>query len=166
MHHVAPLRRRLMSAMVHCFSVGHPGPGSVAPSTAALVASHDLQALSYSTQTRAQPTRTEIIQDLEEMTIVLIKKFYKQTKQKPGRIIFYRDGVSEGQYSQVAREEIRALKREYLLARIAACPTFLDNLYRIPGACATIDPSFNPPVTYIICAKRHHIRELFRKLSE
>lgn len=93
-------------------SVGHPGPGSAAPSIAALVASHDLGGLSYSTQARAQPSRMEIIKDLEEMAIVLIKKFFKQTRQKPGRIIFYRDGVSEGQYAQVARDEIRALKRD------------------------------------------------------
>lgn len=26
-------------------------------------------------------------------------------------------------------------------------------------ACATIDPSYNPPITYIICAKRHHMRK-------
>lgn len=98
--------------LLYCHSVGHPGPGSAAPSIAALVASHDLGGLSYSTQARAQPSRTEIIQDLQGMSMALIKKFYKQTRQKPGRIIFYRDGVSEGQYAQVARDEIRALKRE------------------------------------------------------
>lgn len=105
-------------------SVGHPGPGSAAPSIAALVASHDLQGLAYSTQARVQPNREEIIQDLEGMAIALIKKYYKQTKQKPARIFFYRDGVSEGQYAKVARDEIRALKRK----QAVLTNTFHDSL--------------------------------------
>jgi eukaryotic translation initiation factor 2C len=46
------------------------------------------------------------------MAVALIKKFFKKTKRKPERIVFYRDGVSEGQYAEVCRREIRALKRE------------------------------------------------------
>lgn len=28
----------------------------------------------------------------------------------------------------------------------------------LKNACATIDPSYKPKITYVICAKRHHIR--------
>ena len=35
------------------------------------------------------------------MTKELLIEFYKATKAKPVRIIMYRDGVSEGQFSQV-----------------------------------------------------------------
>jgi len=28
----------------------------------------------------------------------------------------------------------------------------------IAEACYTIEPNYNPPITYIICAKRHHVR--------
>lgn len=117
-------------------SVSHPGPGSFAPSIAALVASHDLGGLQYATQVRVQPNREEVIRDLDGMAVALIKKYYKSTKRKPERIVFYRDGVSEGQYPAVCRDEIAKLKK----------------------ACLSIDPSYAPPITYVICAKRHHIR--------
>ena len=98
--------------MLRINSVGHPGPGSVSPSIAAVVATHDVHGVSYSSAVRVQSNREEIIVDLEGMAVALIKKFFKKTKRKPERIVFYRDGVSEGQYAEVCRREIRALKRE------------------------------------------------------
>ena len=93
-------------------SVGHPGPGSASPSIAAVVASHDIQGIQYSTAVQVQNSREEIIVDLQTMAANLIKKFRIKTGQKPVRIIFYRDGVSEGQYSEVCKREITALKRK------------------------------------------------------
>jgi len=116
--------------------VGHPGPGSQNPSIASLVGSFDLQGIQYATAVRVQNSREEIIMDLEEMTIGLLRKFFKSTRRKPERIIFYRDGVSEGQYAEVCRREITAIKK----------------------ACGQIEASFAPPITYIVCGKRHHIR--------
>lgn len=116
--------------------VGHPGPGSANPSIAALVASFDSQGVSYSTAVRAQTSREEMIVDLERMAIPLLKKYYKKNKRKPERIVFYRDGVSEGQYGEVCKKEVRALKKAF----------------------ASIEPGYNPPITYVICGKRHHIR--------
>ena len=43
----------------------------------------------------------EVIQDLASMVRELLIQFYKSTRYKPTRIIFYRDGVSEGQFRQV-----------------------------------------------------------------
>ena len=37
---------------------------------------------------------------------------YQQNQQPPRNIIFYRDGVSEGEFSQVARHEIPLIKGE------------------------------------------------------
>ena len=54
-----------------------------------------------------------MIVDLEGMAIPLLKKYYKKNKRKPERIVFYRDGVSEGQYGEVCKKEIRALKSEW-----------------------------------------------------
>jgi eukaryotic translation initiation factor 2C len=93
--------------------VGHPGPGSQNPSIAALVGSHDLQGIQYATAVRVQNSREEIIMDLEDMAIGLLRKFFKSTKKKPERIIFYRDGISEGQYTEVCRREITAIKSEF-----------------------------------------------------
>lgn len=52
------------------------------------------------------------------------------------RIIFFRDGVSEGQLNTVLEEEITAIK----------------------AACREVHPKYNPKLTYIVCAKRHNYR--------
>ena len=44
----------------------------------------------------------EIIAELAAMVRELLIQFYRSTKHKPMRIIFYRDGVSEGQFRQVS----------------------------------------------------------------
>ena len=36
----------------------------------------------------------------------LLKSFYRMSARKPTRLIFYRDGVSEGQFAEVQRFEI------------------------------------------------------------
>lgn len=41
----------------------------------------------------------------------LLLAFYKSTNQKPHRIIFYRDGVGEGQFSQVLWHEMDAIRK-------------------------------------------------------
>lgn len=48
--------------------------------------------------------------ELESMAQDLIKNYGNTTGKPPQRIIFYRDGVSEGQFEEVARKEIVALK--------------------------------------------------------
>ena len=55
----------------------------------------------YSATVRVQQHRQEIIADLSNMVKELLVQFYKSTRFKPTRIIFYRDGVSEGQFTQV-----------------------------------------------------------------
>ena len=76
-----------------------------------LVGSNDATATAYATEVRVQvslykqrpdlfsnlpafqPSREEIIVDLQEMALKLIRGYYKKSKQKPARILFYRDGV-------------------------------------------------------------------------
>ena len=55
----------------------------------------------YSATVRVQAHRQEIIQELSSMVRELLIQFYRSTRFKPTRVIFYRDGVSEGQFSQV-----------------------------------------------------------------
>ncbi|KAL0417652.1 UNVERIFIED_CONTAM: protein argonaute MEL1 [Sesamum radiatum] len=62
--------------------------------------------------------------------------FYKSTGQKPHRIIFYRDGVSEGQFSQVLLHEMDAIRK----------------------ACVSIEEQYLPKVTFVVVQKRHHTR--------
>lgn len=46
------------------------------------------------------------------MAYDLIKNYGNTTGKAPQRIVFYRDGVSEGQFEEVARREITAIKSE------------------------------------------------------
>jgi len=46
-------------------------------------------------------------QDLRGMIKELLISYYKSTgSKKPKRLLFYRDGVSEGQFAEVSRTEI------------------------------------------------------------
>ena len=123
----------------------HPVMGSKAPSVAAVVASLDATATKFASRVSAQPAfgKTqvqEIIFDLKSIAKDLLQDFYKATKgKKPERIVFYRDGVSEGQFDQVMQYEYRALRE----------------------ACSEMgDPSsgYAPPITFIIVQKRHQTR--------
>ncbi|KAK0584182.1 hypothetical protein LWI29_008665 [Acer saccharum] len=131
--------------------VTHPSPGEdSSPSIAAVVASMDWPAVTtYRGLVSAQQHREEIIQDLYKveqdpekgivhsgMVRELLIAFKRSTNQKPQRIIFYRDGISEGQFSQVLLCEMDAIHK----------------------ACQSLEESYLPPVTFIVVQKRHHTR--------
>ena len=44
---------------------------------------------------------------MEEVIKELLKQFYRNMKQKPAKIIMFRDGVSEGQFQQVSKLSIQ-----------------------------------------------------------
>ena len=46
------------------------------------------------------------MQDFKGMVQELLQEFYRNTKKRPEKIIVYRDGVSEGQFDAVVREEL------------------------------------------------------------
>ncbi|KAK4409024.1 protein argonaute MEL1 [Sesamum angolense] len=131
--------------------VTHPNPGEdSSPSIAAVVASMDWpEVTTYRGLVSAQAHREEMIQDLYTlrkdpqrgmvhggMIRELLIAFYKSTGQKPHRIIFYRDGVSEGQFSQVLLHEMDAIRK----------------------ACVSIEEQYLPKVTFVVVQKRHHTR--------
>ncbi|XP_072983781.1 protein argonaute PNH1-like [Typha latifolia] len=131
--------------------VTHPETGEdSSPSIAAVVASQDWpEVTKYAGLVCAQAHRQELIQDLYKtwndpqrgtvtggMIRELLISFRKSTGQKPLRIIFYRDGVSEGQFYQVLLYELDAIRK----------------------ACASLEPNYQPPVTFVVVQKRHHTR--------
>ncbi|TYI66762.1 hypothetical protein E1A91_D09G248400v1 [Gossypium mustelinum] len=131
--------------------VTHPENGEdSSPSIAAVVASQDWpEVTKYAGLVCAQAHRQELIQDLYKtwhdpvrgtvsggMIRDLLISFRKATGQKPLRIIFYRDGVSEGQFYQVLLYELDAIRK----------------------ACASLEPNYQPLVTFIVVQKRHHTR--------
>ncbi|CAL9772596.1 unnamed protein product [Musa acuminata subsp. burmannicoides] len=96
------------------------------PSIAAVVASRDWpEVTKYAGLVCAQPHRQELIQDLFK---VWQDPWITSTGQKPQRIIFYRDGVSEGQFYQVLLYELDAIRK----------------------ACASLEWKFQPPVTFVV----------------
>ncbi|KAK5834483.1 hypothetical protein PVK06_018362 [Gossypium arboreum] len=135
--------------------VTHPSPGEdSSPSIAAVVASKDWPEITkYAALVCTQAHRKEVIQDL-----------YKTWQDPVGGIVsggminFWlfdfppifllsfivfsvcRDGVSEGQFSHVLREELDDIRK----------------------ACASLEPNYKPTVTFIVVQKRHHTR-LFAK---
>src|SRR6185312_6139995 len=70
----------------------------------------DAKASRYAASIRVQAGREEIIVDLVNMAKELLKTFYQTCGRKPERILFYRDGVSEGQFAAVLNSEIKAVK--------------------------------------------------------
>lgn len=86
--------------------VTHPPAGDkTKPSIAALVASMDAHPSRYAATVRVQPHRQEIIGELSNMVKELLIQFYRSTHFKPTRIIFYRDGISEGQFDKVFHQQ-------------------------------------------------------------
>ncbi|XP_076050317.1 protein argonaute-2-like [Oratosquilla oratoria] len=117
--------------------VNHPPAGDRStPSLAAVVGSMDRFASQYSVEVRSQECRKEVIVDLEEMTMSLLKKFFIRTRRQPERIIMYRDGVSESQFAEVLSYELQAMRR----------------------ACTKLGVSYKPAITFIVVQKRHHTR--------
>ncbi|KAJ4785439.1 Argonaute family protein [Rhynchospora pubera] len=118
--------------------VTHPPPGEdTNPSIAAVVASLDWPEIAtYAGTFRPQAHRQEIISQLGEMVKEHLRSFRKKTNLEPQQIIFYRDGVSEGQFQQVLQHEITAIKT----------------------ACKQLSDSYSPTITFIVVQKRHHTR--------
>ena len=100
-----------MAAHVYLTDCNCPVPRSLFPavwpksnknvSILQVVGSMDAHPSRYSATVRVQQHRQEIIQELASMVKELLIQFYKSTRFKPTRIIFYRDGVSEGQFNTV-----------------------------------------------------------------
>jgi hypothetical protein len=106
------------------------------PSIAALCGSMDAKASRYAATIRVQTGRYEIIADLANMVKDLLKTFYQTCGRKPERILFYRDGVSEGQFRQVLQTEINAIR----------------------AACQALEATYRPNITFVVVQKRHHTR--------
>jgi len=126
--------------------VTHPAPGDIRkPSIAAVTASMDRYASIYRADCSVQKHRQEIIADLESMTKGLLLEFYYALRgAKPRRIIFYRDGVSEGQFDEVVVKEVAAIQR--------ACKSLQREGYE-PGITFIVVQKTSPGTTV---DHRHH----------
>ncbi|KAK9118007.1 hypothetical protein Scep_016100 [Stephania cephalantha] len=121
--------------------VTHPSQGNdTSPSIAAVVASLDWKLLGkYAPELSAQAARQERIEDMFVMCKAHFLSFHEENHQKPERIIFFRDGVSEGQIEDVLQHELKEIQRAWM---------------------STFNESSSPPITFVMVQKRHHTRFL------
>ncbi|KAJ7461227.1 argonaute-like protein [Mycena latifolia] len=129
--------------MIMGADVAHPKTGtSTQGSCAAVVSSVDAHASKYAVTMRVQKGGQEMISDLGDMTAHLLEVYMRYRRQNenirsnaaPKRIIFYRDGVSDGQFQTSVQEE----------------------LTQIQAVCQSL--KIRPKITFIVVVKRHHMR--------
>ncbi|XP_030374634.1 protein argonaute-2 [Scaptodrosophila lebanonensis] len=126
---------RLQNVMYLGADVTHPSPDQrEIPSVVGVAASHDTYGACYNMQYRLQRSTVENIEDMESIVTEHLNIYRKYQKRYPDHIIYYRDGVSDGQFPIVKQNELRAIN----------------------AACAKL--KFAPKLTCIIVVKRHHTR--------
>lgn len=76
-----------------------------------VAASHDSNAFCYNVCWRLQGPRVEIIQDFQQIIVEHLQFYQKKNGGLPDKILYYRDGVSEGQFQQVMASERMAMVR-------------------------------------------------------
>ncbi|XP_034580987.1 protein argonaute 18-like [Setaria viridis] len=79
-----------------------------------VVASQDWrEVVKYNSVVRAQGHREEIVSGLEEIVTELLDAFGKVSNMKPQQLIFYRVGISEGQFKQILEKEIPEIEKAW-----------------------------------------------------
>jgi eukaryotic translation initiation factor 2C len=147
--------------MLMGIDVTHPSPGSAkgAPSIATAVASRDRELSQWPGSLRKQKGKQEMIDEgnaqfgdcvnksiLKEMVIERLEVWRKYNKTLPKKILLYRDGVSEGQYTLVLNQELPHFEAAF------------NDLY---GKQANW-----PKMAVIVVGKRHHTRFYATKEEE
>ncbi|EPX71823.1 argonaute [Schizosaccharomyces octosporus yFS286] len=116
--------------------VYHPGVGASGVSIASLVGSINLEGSKYTAVSRAIPRHQEVIDSMKDLVGYLLRGFRASTGAIPQRIIYFRDGTSEGQFKFVIEQELGEIK----------------------AATHELSPKYNPKVTICTTQKRHHAR--------
>ena len=145
--------------------VNHPhvGMDEVMPSIAAAVGSIDSKLAKYVSSVRFQKhsrtvekkdqlpglpkkkERLEMIDKFDDMCYELICAFKENCRGNlPERIIYYRDGVSEGQFREVLNRELTSMRR----------------------ACGRFSADYQPAITIVCVQKRHHLRMFCRDRND
>ncbi|TGZ81202.1 Piwi-domain-containing protein [Ascodesmis nigricans] len=118
--------------------VSHSAPGSHSTSYASMVGSTNLYGTRFAAVANTNGQRVEIIntRNMVSFVITLMRGFRISTGVKPRQIVYFRDGVSEGEYDKIVSEEIRDIRQ----------------------ACDQLESGYRPKITAIVCSKRHHFR--------
>ncbi|KAJ8105143.1 hypothetical protein ONZ43_g7544 [Nemania bipapillata] len=130
------------SAMVVGYDVTHPtnvsGSSEGMPSLVGMVASIDSDLAQWPGTTWIQEGRKEMLgKELEIRFADRLRLYQKHNKKLPKNIIIFRDGVSEGQFETVLKEELPYIR----------------------AACQRLYPATdNPKISIIVSVKRHQTR--------
>jgi len=125
--------------MIIAADVSHAPPGSEGGSMCAITCSLDRHFTRYSALCQTNGYRVEIIttENIESLLGEMMQQWMKNFNGiLPKRILYIRDGVSEGQYQFVLSQEVRDMK----------------------ALCRKLRPNDTVKFTVVIAAKRHHIR--------
>ncbi|GIY90922.1 protein argonaute-2 [Caerostris extrusa] len=113
-------------------------------SVAAVVGSLDSHPFRYAAAVRMQ-TGFETISNLNSMIADLLKEFCKNTKgKKPEKIIFFRAGISKERFSYLKDKEIKLIRE----------------------ACLSLDPAYQPGITFIAVQKNSSMRFVLERYSD
>lgn len=99
---------------------------------ATLTGSINRFATRYVAAARNQTPGQELIDDLASMTEFCMKEYVKTTtssqgeRKLPEKLIYYRDGVSEGQFDAILEHELPAIRKG--IQRLAASQDELETL--------------------------------------
>lgn len=120
--------------------VSHAAPGQQQASMAAMTASMDALGARYAAVCESNGYRVEMIEteNINNMLKPLIQHWVQSVGNGrfPSRILYFRDGVSEQQYSHVLQQEVADMK----------------------ALLKTANPGLNIPFVVVIGGKRHHVR--------
>ena len=121
--------------------VSHAAPGAQTASVASMTVSTDRLCTRYAASNNTNGFRTEMIttSNISKLLTQLIMHWMQQvgSGRLPQRILYFRDGVSEGQFQHVLRQEVKDMK---------------DLLRKMTPNLPI------PPFVVIVASKRHHIR--------
>ena len=123
--------------------VSHGAPGTKAPSIAALTMSVDRYCARYIAGVQVNGRRIEMItpENIDKLVGPMIQNWCETVGQGrlPRHVLYFRDGVSEGQYIPLIKQELGDLKK-----------MFMEKTGE--------NPALMPKFTVIVVEKRHHIR--------
>lgn len=123
--------------------VTHTTCSAERPSIAAVVGSRDPTNSLYAARLCEQYPKSgrcsmEIIKDLDKMLVDLLQVFARSCGNRlPNKIVFFRDGVGDGQYQKVLDNEVAKIKQAFRTIYVNRPP---------------------PKLTFIIVKKRHNTR--------
>ncbi|RNA14832.1 argonaute, partial [Brachionus plicatilis] len=85
----------------------------------------------------------ETVYHLNKPVYHLLEEYKKRNKKLPKKLIFFRDGISDGQFKPVSQHELNEIRK----------------------ACTAIQKDYDPLISYIVVQKRHQTR-FFPKKAE